>query len=274
MLASLKDMSGRLHISKLLKFKTFDRLAGTITINGKNSTAVVLGGFGFKNRHINKYSSLYNQFDFNVLPVLSSIKEMTHPSIMMRRGKNLTDQLQKIDQPLVIHVISGAFFTMIWTLEHMNKDWREKYIRAMVFDSCPPMSDVYAFGGTMAYMLKRHNLKPYISHLFHPYMYIAGLTDDWRTQTNLKMFGPSSVIPRNAKILFVYGKNDPVINYDYLGKFIFDRKLHHSSDTGVTEKVFEHSRHAMSLADYPEEYKQNVRALLNKIPEWNLCRNK
>ena len=260
-----------LEISTLLKTKVITRSISNITINGRNSTALVFGGFGFRERQMVKHASLYGQFDFNVVPVLSSVIELTTPSIGERRGKDLADKLQTINQPLVIHVISGAFWTMIYTLEYMNKDWKDKHVKAIVFDSCPPMSDVYAFGGWMAFMLKRNYLKPYLSHLFHPYMIIAGITEDWRTQNAKKMFGFTSVIPRNANILFLHGKNDPVLNNDYLEKFVFDIREHQSPNASVTEKVFERSRHAMSVIDYPEEYKEiHVNHLLGKVPEWCL----
>ena len=50
-----KYMGGGLGISYLHQYKTVFRPASTITINGKNSTAVVFGGLGMKDRHIKKY---------------------------------------------------------------------------------------------------------------------------------------------------------------------------------------------------------------------------
>ena len=258
-----------LQLSKCVEYRIFSRCASSLVINGKNSTALVLGGFGFRERQMIKHASLYDQYHFNVLPVLSSVKELTTPSIGSRRGKTLAEELQNINQPVVIHSISGAFWTMIYMLENMNHEWREKYVKAIVFDSCPPMSDVYAFGGWMAFALKRPYLKPYLSHLFYPYMYLCGITEEWRQENALKMFGQNSVIPRNANILFLHGKNDPVLNKDYLTKFVSDIKAHQSPNASVTEKQFERSRHAMSVIDYPEEYKEfHVNHLLGKVPEF------
>jgi hypothetical protein len=278
MLASSRHMIGRLKVSKYLQYKKSIRAASNIAINGKNSTAVVMGGLGSKHRHINKYSALYTQFDFNVLPVISSIKQITHPSIGMMHGKHLADQLLKINQPVVLHVISGSFYIMIWALESLNKDWRDEYIKAIVFDSAPVLKDVHCLSGWMAFMLKRNHLKPYISHLFYPlissYIFLyAGNTDDRMKQDGLSTFGNTSVIPRYARILFLYGKNEPVLDYDYLQKFILDRKKHQYYDKSVTEIVFERSRHAMSLLDCPEEYNQYLMNLLITVPEWRLCSN-
>ena len=260
---------GRIKTSLSLFITT--RNATTVTINGKNSTALVLGGFGFRERQMSKHSTLYGQFGFDVVPVLSSVKELTTPNIGEKRGKDLAKQMQKMNQPLVIHSISGAFWTMIYTLEYMNEDWRDEYVKAIVFDSCPPMSDVHAFGGWMAFMLKRNYLKPYMAPLFYPYMYICGITEEWRKENEKKMFGETSVIPRNANILFLHGKHDPVLNNDYLDRFVSDIRNHHSQHASVTEKVFDRSRHAMSVIDYPEEYKEaHVNQLLAKVPEWCL----
>ena len=119
------------------------------------------------------------------------------------------------------------------------------------------------------FMLKKNNLKPFLSPLFHPYMYICGITDVWRKENDIKMFGNTSVIPRDANILFLHGRNDPVLNNEYVESFVQDIKSHQSPNASVTEKVFERSRHAMSVIDYPEEYKEfHVNHLLGKVPEW------
>ena len=253
-----------------IEYKKFVRHLCSKTIDGRNATAVVFGGFGFRERQMTKHSSLYAKFNFNIVPILSSVKELTTPTVASTRAKTLAEKLQNINQPLVIHSISGSFWTMIYMFEYMDKDWREEKVKAIVFDSCPPMSDVYAFGGWMAFRIKRNFLKPYLSFPFYPYMYLCGITDKWRHQNHLKMFGKTSVIPRNASILFMHGRNDPVLNKDYLAKFIKDIKANQSPKVSVAEKQFERSRHAMSVIDYPEEYKRiHVDQLLSKVPEWS-----
>ena len=264
---------GRIKASLSLLITT--RNATTITINGKNSTALVLGGFGFSERHMSKHSTLYGQFGFDLVPVLSSVKELATPNICEKRGKNMAKQMQKRNQPLVIHSISAAFLTMIYTLEYMNKDWKDKYVKAIVFDSCPAMTDAHAFGGWMAFMIRRNYLKPYMAPLSYPYLYICGITEEFRKENEKKMFGETSVIPRNANILFLHGKHDPILNKDYLDLFVSDIRNHHSQHASVTEKVFDRSRHAMAVVDYPEEYKEAVvNQALAKVPEWCLTVSK
>ena len=190
-----------------LKIPKLARSHSSITINGKKSNAIVFGGFGFKEKHIEKHCLLYRKFDFSVLPVLSTIKELTTPKIIEKRGRLLAKQLEDINQPLVMHVISGSFWTAIDTLQYMNKDWKEQNVKAIVFDSCPPTSDVHAYGGWLAFVLKRNHLKPYLSPLFYPYIWITGVDKQWTNQFSLKIFGNTSVIPRQANVLFLYGKN-------------------------------------------------------------------
>ena len=246
------------------------RLISSKTIDGSNATAVVLGGFGFKERQMAKHASLYSQFNFNVVPVLSSVKQLTTPMVGEKRGRELAEKIQVMDQPVVIHAVSGAFWTMIYMLEYMDKSWRDQHVKAIVFDSCPPESNIYAFGGWMAFMLKRNYLKPYLCHIFHPYMFACGITDKWRQENDLKMFGEHAVIPRKANILFMHGRNDPVLNNEYVNKFVSDiRDNKQSENVSVIEKKFEKSRHAMSVIDYPDEYKRiHVDHLLITVPEW------
>ena len=63
------------------------------SINGENATAVVLGGLGSTERHLNKYSSLYKKYNFTVFPVLSRAKDLITPTVISCRGKQLALEL-------------------------------------------------------------------------------------------------------------------------------------------------------------------------------------
>ena len=60
----------RFAFSGLVEQRLFERLFSSQRINGKNSTALVLGGFGFRERQMAKHAALYGQYNFNVVPVL------------------------------------------------------------------------------------------------------------------------------------------------------------------------------------------------------------
>lgn len=55
--------------------------------------------------------------------------------------------LQNLNQPLVFHSISGSFWMTLYIMEYLGRDWCEENLRAIVFDSCPPMSDIYGMDG-------------------------------------------------------------------------------------------------------------------------------
>lgn len=243
--------------------------SSTTPLDGKNATAVILGGFGSRERQMKRHSELYNKHNFNVMPVMSGMLELTTPEVASVRGKTLAKKLQNADKPIVIHTISASFWTVIYMLENMDKSWRDKRVKAIVFDSCPAESDIQAFGGWMSVRLEQTSLKPILSHFFHPFLSFCGITDDWRAQNHMKMFGENSVIPRNASILFIYGLNDPVLNRMYLKSFIDDVKANKSPYASVTEKQFEQSIHALSIREHEEEYQQaHEDELLAKVSNW------
>ena len=257
------------NVVKHIECVTISRFSSSKSLDAQNATAVILGGFGSRERQMRRHSALYNKYNFNIMPVMSGMLELTTPDVASERGKALATKLQNANKPIAIHTISASFWTVMYMFENMDKDWREKNVKTIVFDSCPAMSDIDAFGGWMAIRLEQTDLKPFLSPLFQPYMSFCGITEEWRNQNHMKMFGESSVIPRNANILFIYGKDDPVINRIYLSKFIVDVRKNKSPNAYVSEKQFEGSKHAVAIRDHEEEYQQiHETHLLAKVPEW------
>ena len=117
---------------------------------GDGSLAVVFGGFGFTPRQITKHEALYRDQGFNVMPVLSSISQLITPKVAESRAKQLAAKIQEANKPIVMHTVSGSFWTAMFTLASMEPSWREKNVKAIMFDSCPPKSDIYAFGGLVS----------------------------------------------------------------------------------------------------------------------------
>jgi len=263
---SLKEVARCIEFVKINRFNSTE----TSLVDGQNATAVILGGVGSRERQIKRHSALYKKHNFNVMPIMSGMLDLTTPEVAAVRGKALAIKLQSENQPIVIHTISASFWTVIYMLENLDKDWREEKIKAIVFDSCPAMSDIEAFGGWMAVRMEQTSFKPFLSPLFHPFLSFCGITDEWRIENHMKMFGENAVIPRNANILFMYSKDDPVLDKMYIQSFIQDIKIYKSPKACVTEKEFEQSIHAMSIRDHKEEYQQtHANHLLAKVPEWS-----
>ena len=133
---------------------------------------MVFGGFGFSPRQLARHENLYGERCFDVHPVLSTIPELITPKTAWRRGPELAAKLQEADRPTLLHLVSGSFWTGMFMLAALEPAWREKRIRAIMFDSCPPKSDVYAFGGWLSWLIQAKTklpsrlTKPIVSQLF------------------------------------------------------------------------------------------------------------
>lgn len=341
-----------------------------------NGLAVVFGGFGFTPRQLARHEGLYAEHGFNVLPVLSTVPQLVTPNIALKRAQDLASRMQSTNAPTVIHCVSGSFWTAMFALSHLDPDWREANIRAIMFDSCPPKSDIYAFGGWLSWLIQAKTglsaalVKPVTSQLFRPVRPYFGIDEKWsvsprpsqeedgcpflppfatgaepvsvgshtlrrtcmpatdrrklrvashRTvQNDVFMFGDEAhgrraralpeasgetsaecvalsetavrqalaeldaqgddnvddvsarcVVPRSAHCLFVRGRNDPVLEPQYVDSFYAFLKAR--TTASVELHLFEKAQHAMAVVEHPEMYKaQHVERLLRKVPEWGL----
>lgn len=75
------------------------------------------------------------------------------------------------------------------------------------------------------------------------------------------------VVPRSTACLFVRGRNDPVVEPQYVDAFYAFLKAR--TTTSVDWHLFERAQHAMAIVEAPEQYKaQHVERLLRQVPEW------
>jgi hypothetical protein len=152
----------------------------------------------------------------------------------------------------------------------MDRDWRDERVKAIMFDSSPPKSDIHAFGGWLSFATKQPWAKQ-LSFMFYPYRMYQGINDKWEAENHARMFGAEAVIPRGAHCLVMRGRNDPVLDAEYVDDFIADLKQHANKDTNVQEINFEKARHAMAVVESPSEYKAvHINKLLAMVPEWRV----
>lgn len=251
------------------------RLAST-QINGNGKTALILGGFAFTERAMSKHAALYDSHGFDTVPILSSVKDLTTPSTAARRGYELAEKVVALDQHVVCHFISGSFWTGLYMLDSLDQvgghGWRDKNVKAICFDSCPPKSDTSAFGGFVAFRFKNPKLKQMTAPLFEPYRAICGINTTWEAENHAKMFGHSSVIPRGAHQLHIRGKNDPVLDSEYLQMFLNDCRANCIDGVSIKEATFMKSKHSMAVVEHPNDYKSlHIAELLSKVEEWKLA---
>lgn len=244
------------------------------SVDGHGSSAILFGGFAFGPRQMKKHAALYEQHGFDVMNILSpglkGIKDLTTPVTSERRGKEIAEQVMAGgDRPVCLHAISGSVWTMIYMLDALPKDWREQYVRAIFFDSCPPKSDTLAFGGFVEFFFKRKGLRELSAPLFQPYRALCGIDAEWEAANHARMFGETACIPRRAHCLFMHGRNDPVLNHEYLREFIGDMRKHKEEGAEISEVTFEKTRHSLAIIEEPEPYKLlHISSLLRKVPEW------
>ena len=295
------------------------------SVDGTGSLAMVFGGFGFTPRQLARHENLYRERGFAVEPVLSTIPELITPKVAWQRGPALAAKLQEADKPTVVHFVSGSFWTGMFMLAHLEPSFREKRIRAIMFDSCPPKSDVYAFGGWLSWLIQAKTklpsrlTKPIVSQLFHPVLSTTrpmfGIDAAWRAQNDRWMFGgdgargeaarglpraagatvpecaklaeaaartaaiaalhvppadadyDDAVVPRSTACLFLRGRNDPVLEPQYVDAYYAFLKAR--TTASVEWSLFQKAQHAMAVVEAPEEYKtEHVDRLLRKCPEW------
>jgi hypothetical protein len=183
----------------------------TTSTGAVGSLAVVFGGFGFTQRQLSKHEQLYGEHGFDVMPVLSSIPQLISPKIAATRGRELAARVREVDSPTVIHMVSGSFWTGMYLLANLEPAWREQNVKAIMFDSCPPKSDVYAFGGWLSWLIQaKANMptrvsKPLVSHLFHPVRPYFGIDQSWTSENDALMFGSAEAGARARALAYRAG---------------------------------------------------------------------
>jgi hypothetical protein len=158
----------------------------TEPIDATGADVVVFGGFGFGKRQMAKHEALYTEHGFSVTPVMSSPFDLSSPKAASAMGKELATQLMEQDKDIACHAISGSVWTMIYMLEYMDADFRNEKVKAIMFDSSPPMSDIYAFGGWLSFATKQAWLKN-LSFVFEPYRMYQGINSEWESANYKRM---------------------------------------------------------------------------------------
>jgi hypothetical protein len=248
---------------------TTTRTCSTSAIDGTGSTAVVMGGFRFTERQLLRHSALYTDYGFNIRPVLSDVKQLCSPAYAREFGPRLADELQQRDEDLVFHAVSGSFWHMTFTLAHMDPAWREKRVKAIMFDSCAGffswfLQTKFGIPGKLSKQVLAPLLRPVIGLLSE-----GAVDTEWLAQNERWCFGDDDecVFPRSAVCLLVRGRNDPVLEGEFVDSFA--AHLRRRTKAQVESRLFERAQHAMGVVDAPDVYKKHhVEDLLGMVPEW------
>jgi hypothetical protein len=148
---------------------------------------------------------------------------------------------QAKDQPMLFHCVSGSFWISLYVMEYLGQAYREEHLRAIAFDSCPPRAGTAAFAGWASFALQRPWVKNVLGPAFLPFLAYQGITPEWQQENHNRMFGSACVIPANAHLCLMHGRNDPVLELDYVREFAHG--LRERSTATVSEVVFPKARH-------------------------------
>eukprot|EP00730_Choanoeca_flexa_P015245 TRINITY_DN6958_c0_g1_i2.p1 TRINITY_DN6958_c0_g1~~TRINITY_DN6958_c0_g1_i2.p1 ORF type:complete len:338 (+),score=49.85 TRINITY_DN6958_c0_g1_i2:143-1015(+) len=243
------------------------RQCNHLEVDGHGKLAVIFGGFGFTKRQMAKHEAIYQEHGFETLPLFHSVTQMTSPNYGDKRGRELAELLAAKDQPMLFHCVSGSFWISLYVMNYLGEAYREKHLRAIAFDSCPPQPNTQAFAGWASFALQRPWIKDVAGPLFVPFIKYQGITQEWQALNSKWMFSSDSVIPRNAHLCLMHGRNDPVLNLDYVRSFA--RSLRSRSTATVSEVVFPKARHSMAIVEYPDDYKaSHIEHLLSSVKAW------
>jgi len=156
-----------------------------------------------------------------------------------------------------MHIVSGSFWLALCVFEHLGLKSKE-LIKGIVFDSAPPMSDIYAFGGYVSHVTKNPSLKNLYSQPFRLFRMCQGINQKFEDETYIKM---RSVFYPSQPMLFLISKDDPVLSNEYVLKYVEDLK---KKGLNVKLKMWDKARHSLAIMDHPEEYTLHLEELLRE----------
>ena len=232
--------------------------------------SVILGGFGYLPKHLKRHNNLYVSNGHKPILITNTIDKLITPTHNWKQGKEIAKQLQCEDKDTIIHSISGSFWLVFSMLSHMDPTWRNTKIKSIIFDSCPIKADIHAFGGWLGWYVEKKTginskyTKRIASQLFHPFFppfSCTGIDQEWK-DTHQDLMFDNCVIPKSTQCLFIHTPEDPVIDPDYLFRYI--HFLQSRSTSLIQYKQFRNSSHAMSIKTHSEEYERTLNEFLRQ----------
>lgn len=226
---------------------------------GERQRVVIFGGFEMQPRHCQQLAALYREQQSNRVEVFChSLHEMTIPRIGDRRARRLADWFNRneSDEGLVIHLFSGAVFIFGGVLPYLKDSVLDK-IRGVVFECSPMDCKAEQFGRFLSWRLGREYTFNYAAP-FVALRPLVGITKRYERRHKHERL----LLPTNAKVHFIQCENDPIVDNDYVEKYLQEltARGHETSKT-----THQHARHCRAIKDCPKNYQADLRAFLNEL---------
>ncbi|KAL0277325.1 UNVERIFIED_CONTAM: hypothetical protein PYX00_004663 [Menopon gallinae] len=223
---------------------------------------VLLGWAGCQDKYLSKYSAIYEQRGCITLrctaPVVATF--MRHDRLP-KLGKKLLDVIYDMtldEHPIFFHIFSngGAFFYQHISF-HMQRQERKLQVKGVIFDSAPGEKRFYSvyralsaiIGGSQWYNVPlAFVIALFLFLSFLIMAYIKAFLHMKKPQTDPIVLADE---PFNWPQLFIYSKNDELVRFEDVEKFISMRE---KRGIRVERLCLENSPHVQHLITVREQY--------------------
>eukprot|EP00927_Polykrikos_kofoidii_P070031 TRINITY_DN65860_c0_g1_i1.p1 TRINITY_DN65860_c0_g1~~TRINITY_DN65860_c0_g1_i1.p1 ORF type:complete len:281 (-),score=26.32 TRINITY_DN65860_c0_g1_i1:141-908(-) len=244
--------------------------------------ALILGWWGSSKRSLYRYEKLHEELGAELV-----VSVPCSTDAMLGKGADGKQAILKaaeafdevVDARVVVHLFSNGGMLLYFRVFKENPHWRGN-VAAVIFDSTPGnMSFVTGYRAIMANTPKLRPVSYGVSSVFAFYALRALWKQPGRSLWVVLFLACLSAIasvrsvrknrvyhnkviadPMTAPSLYIYSKNDLLVDYRVIERVILGRAQHKPES-----KCFESSAHVAHCKEHPEEYSAAVQQLLRRV---------
>ncbi len=236
-----------------------------INKDGVNSPLVILVGWAMaKQRHVNKYSAVYNKLG---CPTLSFTPSILHSWDVISHSKYTTNIMHFLNTnysgPILFHLFSGASFIVLPHYTQNVHTYNNITLKGIVFD-CGPVSSGYDSGEAAANI----SLQQGVLNRYTYYMaMIAGTIMDKLKGAKIRQrLDDAMIMPTVLSVpqLYLYCMNDPVMPVSRV-KDIMRQQREECGRDDIEGIAFDGGNHVRLLQSDGIKYNNCIQSFLERI---------
>ena len=244
--------------------------------DANTNTLVVLVGWAMaKQKHVGKYSDVYNSLGYPALTLVPSLLHTWDVSSNDKYTQNVMQTLegsfaatlthpqqqqQQQKLSIILHMFSGSSSILLPSLSLNASNFESIELKGIVFDCSPPL---YGYDSGMA--AAKMVLDDGGMNIFTYYVSIAcGITID-KLNGNRKRQDLAKALERpllSVPQLYLHSDVDPVTPYDRVKGIMEEQK---GLGRNVKGALFKGARHVRLLQSEPDKYTQQIESFLQRI---------
>lgn len=226
------------------------------TSSSSNALVILVGWAMSKQKHVGKYSQVYNTFG---LPTLSVTPNIFHTWDILSQDKYTSNLLQVVDSTfngsVILHLFSGAGFLILPHLSESTVNYKNINLKGIVFD-CAPSLFGHASGMAAAKMALNQGG---INQLTYYLSTTAGtMIDKLKGETIRQRMAAALRRPSLDGVpqLYLYSNTDTVMPLSVVQDTIKLQKDELGRD--VETVMFDGADHVKLLQSHPEKYRDAI----------------